>query len=302
MADWNQPLLSTAHASFLSIMKDRDFDAGSSFLNAPTNPITGMFRYVRATNKFQEYDGALWVDKLIALEGGGTGAATAANARTNLGLGSLATQAASAVNITGGVISGLSSFQVAGNITAGGQLITGSATIVLTNAAGRIPALTSDYFASLVATQLTGYVAANMAAGSTFPAISGVNLTALNASAIASGLLHVDRMGSGSSGTKFLRGDNTWQEVSVVKSVQLVEATVTYSGLGDTENIAITALTDYTKAVIINAPTHADDPGQGFVLRLTSNTNMELFCPGQTGGASRTVRIKTYIVEYKNVG
>jgi hypothetical protein len=43
----------------------------------------------------------------LAVADGGTGASTAANARTNLGLGTIATQAASAVNITGGTISGV---------------------------------------------------------------------------------------------------------------------------------------------------------------------------------------------------
>lgn len=37
---------------------------------------------------------------------GGTGAGTAANARTSLGLGTISTQAASAVAITGGAIDG----------------------------------------------------------------------------------------------------------------------------------------------------------------------------------------------------
>lgn len=42
---------------------------------------------------------------------------------------------------------------------------------------------------------------------------SGANLTALNASNLATGTVPVARLGSGATATKFLRGDNTFQEV-----------------------------------------------------------------------------------------
>ena len=45
----------------------------------------------------------------LAIADGGTGATTASGARTNLGLGTMATQNANAVAITGGTITGLSS-------------------------------------------------------------------------------------------------------------------------------------------------------------------------------------------------
>lgn len=53
------------------------------------------------------------VQNELPLTNGGTGATTAAGARTNLGLGTMATQAASAVAITGGSVTGITDLAVA---------------------------------------------------------------------------------------------------------------------------------------------------------------------------------------------
>ena len=53
------------------------------------------------------------VDGTVAINNGGTGATTAANARTNLGLGTMATQASNSVSITGGSIAGITDLAIA---------------------------------------------------------------------------------------------------------------------------------------------------------------------------------------------
>jgi hypothetical protein len=87
------------------------------FLNAPSNQPTGSIKLVRAPIKLQEWDGAAWNDKLLDITGGGTGAASAAAARTNLGIGTMGVQNSNAIAVTGGTISGLTAFDLSGPIT-----------------------------------------------------------------------------------------------------------------------------------------------------------------------------------------
>lgn len=66
------------------------------------------------------------VTGILPIANGGTNAATAADARTNLGLGTMATQAASAVAITGGSIAGASTITASGAITGGSFTTSGT--------------------------------------------------------------------------------------------------------------------------------------------------------------------------------
>lgn len=91
MADWNKPALSDTYSDFLSLIKALATDAATLFNSTPTNTPTNAIRFSRANALFQEWVSGAWQNKTISVAGGGTGAATAANARTNLGLGSLST-------------------------------------------------------------------------------------------------------------------------------------------------------------------------------------------------------------------
>jgi microcystin-dependent protein len=108
MTDWAHPVLSDGYSDVLTVyLVGRDVDAITLCYSDPTNIPEHALKYHRASNKFQERNAGVWTDLLLSLAGGGTGAATASDARTNLGLGTLAIQNANAVAITGGSISGV---------------------------------------------------------------------------------------------------------------------------------------------------------------------------------------------------
>lgn len=106
MADWSLPTIATTYVLFLQDLLDRDVDAITLCLSTPSNIPIGAIRYLRAGDKFQEWSGTSWVDKVLSLAAGGTGGNTAGTARTALGLGDMATQNSSSVSISGGVIAG----------------------------------------------------------------------------------------------------------------------------------------------------------------------------------------------------
>jgi len=173
MADWSLPVNTTNYVDVLTYLKARDVDAGTLCYAAPTTPPTGMIQYLRAGNKFQEWNGSSWDDKVLAIAGGGTGGSSAAAARTALGLGTMATQADSAVSITGGTITGVS---LAASTIASGEV-----------------ALARGGTGASLSLGATGSFLQSNGSAVVF-GVSGAALTGLNATNLASGTVNVARL------------------------------------------------------------------------------------------------------------
>jgi hypothetical protein len=107
MANWNLPTITSGYIDFVTEMNNKIADAATLQLGAPTNLPNQAIRYNRSINIFEEWDLTTWNPKVIGITGGGTGSNNAAGSRTNLGLGSMATQNSNAVSITGGSITGV---------------------------------------------------------------------------------------------------------------------------------------------------------------------------------------------------
>jgi len=259
VADWNKPTTtSNYYTEVLPELMARDFDAVSLLKNAPTNPADGMIKLVRSPVKFQERVSGIFTDLLLDITGGGTGAANATDARTNLGLGTMAVQNSSAVSISGGTIAG------------DGSGLT-----------------------SLNATSLSSGTIPDARFPATLPAVNGSLLTNINGSAIASGTVPAARLGSGSGGsTKFLREDNTWQDTMAVRRVVPFTGVTTGGGI-HTVNCTLTPnLTDYTKAAVVFCQ-FRNTSASGPSATITSNSNVAVVTDGSSG-----LTFNGYVVEW----
>jgi hypothetical protein len=108
MADWNKPTIQSNYLDFVTEMNAKFNDAAVMFgFGGPTNIPVSTLRFNRSINLFDEWDGATWQPKVLSIAGGGTGSSNPAGIRVNLGLGSMSTQNANAVAITGGSITGV---------------------------------------------------------------------------------------------------------------------------------------------------------------------------------------------------
>jgi hypothetical protein len=94
---------------------------------------------------------------------GGTGASTAADARTNLGLGTIATQAASSVTITGGSITGITDLAVADGGT-GASTLTANA-VLLGNGTSALQTVAPSTSGNVLTSNGTTWTSATPAGG-----------------------------------------------------------------------------------------------------------------------------------------
>jgi len=199
VADWAQPVLTSLYTDVLAILKERDVDAGSMFIGgngfntAPDNSMHFSRARMGGANVFYEKVAGTWTPIAIGVAGGGTGASSAADARTNLGIGTMGTQNANNVAITGGTISGIASFAVSGAITAGSFTGDGAG---ITN---------------LNASQLATGVIPAARIPDPLPALNSYYLYNLNGSSVTNGLIPAPQLGSGDANSAvFLRGDRVW--------------------------------------------------------------------------------------------
>ena len=114
MANWVKPEITDLYTDVLEYIKSRDVDAITLNKSTASSLPIGAIKYDRTGKKFQEWDGSIWVDIVLAVQGGGTGGTIPGGG--GLGLGTISVQNANNVAITGGSITTLSSFSLASDI------------------------------------------------------------------------------------------------------------------------------------------------------------------------------------------
>lgn len=150
----------------------------------------------------------------LAVADGGTGASTATDARTNLGLGTMATQAASSVTITGGSITGITDLAVADGGTGSSTLDANA--VLLGNGTSALQTVAPSTSGNLLTSNGTTWV-------SSAPPTSGIGY----------GQTWQDVTGSRSAGTTYTNstGKPIFVMISVYNSQSANILLVTVSGV-----------------------------------------------------------------------
>lgn len=132
--------------------------------------------------------GSVWGGNAVPVANGGTGATTAADARTSLGISSMGTQASTAVSITGGAISGTAITLVQSTTaapTAEGRIEwdTDNDLLVLGTAAGTKVMVDTDSTQTLTNKSITGSLTGNASTAATLQTARTINGVSFNGSA-----------------------------------------------------------------------------------------------------------------------
>ena len=118
---------------------------------------------------------SLTLTTALAVAQGGTGATTASGARTNLGLGTIATQAANAVSITGGSITGITDLAIADGGTAASTAANARTNLGLVIGTD-VPGPTGTGASGTWGISITGSATSLVNSGSWSVAVSGTDL------------------------------------------------------------------------------------------------------------------------------
>lgn len=169
----------------------------------------------------------------LVVANGGTGATTASGARSNLGLGTMATQNANAVAITGGSFSG-STVDTTGVVTAGNGVysnvlyVDNSSAGVIVSQNGITPVVqVNNTFASGAAIGVAGY-STTVGVASTLRLAKSRGTTAGAQAAVASGDIMGQIYFNGSDGTGFVTGAGILSVVDGTVATNSVPSRITF--------------------------------------------------------------------------
>ena len=262
---------------FMNLLKARDEDSITLGKNAIINPVIGTIRYDRPGNYFQEWNGTAWIPLVIAMTSGGLGANTPAGGRAALGIGTMGTQNANNVTITGGTIQGLGSLGVNGAASLGSLGVSGDA--YLGSNLGVVGNATINGNTTIAGNTRTNSLEV--------VADAGIYGTVYGQSAVFAGKLHLGNVPTLVSNTEgkidatkffnivppvnlgtgtptiqtFLRGDGAWAELNMgaYRNNQSIHTIITLTGpgIGTHYDIPLTGFTNVSKMMWVGAGPYA---------------------------------------------